>query len=287
MPSPAPPSPVPSPVPSIAPPGRPAPWGPTEAGRRNSPTCRPATHAHHLRLLSFNTRRAEGPPGSLKRLAHEIRALEPDLVLLQEVDRFQRRSRRVDQARVLADLLGMHDSYSPTVVRGRSQYGTLILSRHPIVDTGRIRLPGRPGVEPRALHWATVDVRGRLMNVYNTHLESVRPRLRLRQARTVLRTVRRDRRPVVVGGDLNSWPASGLVAEVSAHLTDTWSAGSGPSATGAGGRKIDYLFVGRHFTPVRSRTLPSSVSDHHRLWADVRIRVPRSCGKRGASATRP
>ena len=225
-----------------------------------------------LRVMSFNTHRSSG---SLDSVAGEIRELQPDVVLLQEVDRFQARSGGTDQAEHLADAVGMDGSYSANMVRGSGQYGTLILSRHPIVQEGRFDLVGRRGAEPRGLQWVTLDVDGRAVRVFNTHLDAVRPRDRLRQARQVAEVVAREDVPVVLGGDLNAWPTSATVATISQVLTDTWSVGTGRAATGRGGRKIDYLFVGGGLRPLRSRVAVSAASDHDRLWADVRLRAPR------------
>jgi endonuclease/exonuclease/phosphatase family metal-dependent hydrolase len=230
-----------------------------------------------LRVLSFNTHRSSG---SLASVAGEILELQPDVVLLQEVDRFQARTGGADQAELLARAVDMDGSYSANMVRGRGQYGTLILSRHTIVQEGRFDLVGRRGAEPRGLQWVTLDVGGRPVRVFNTHLDAVRPRARLRQAQQVAAVVARETVPVVLGGDLNAWPASSTVAAVSAVLTDTWSVGAGRSATGRGGRKLDYLFVGGGLRPLRSRVAASTASDHDRLWADVRLRPPRCPGQR-------
>lgn len=250
---------------------------PTPPAGLEALVCAQVAGPRPLRLVSFNVHRAAGPAGALDRVATEIAELEPDVVLVQEVDRFQPRTGRVDQAAHLARAAGMHHSYSPTLVRGRGQYGTLVLSRHEIVQEGRYPLAGRPGLEPRAVQWVTLDVHGQPVRVYNTHLEAVRPKVRRAQARQVASLVRRDPLPVVVGGDLNAWPGSPEVAEFSTHLVDTWRAGRGDSATNAGGRRIDYLFVSKRFRPVRTMVVPSSVSDHHRVLADVRLTAPRRC----------
>lgn len=239
--------------------------------------CRTFDRPRKLRILSFNTHRSTG---SLTAVAEEITQLQPDIAILQEVDRKMTRSGGVDQAALLADAAGMDGSFSANLRRGKGQYGTLILTRFAILDEGRIPLKRAPGAEPRGLQWALVDVSGQPVRVYNVHLEAVRPRLRLRQARQVARTLRHDRLPFILGGDLNSPPESELVAKLSRGLEDVWSAvGEGRSATSAGGRKIDYLFV-RSMRPLLSQVADSLVSDHHRLWADVRLDPPKRCRNR-------
>ncbi|WP_210648782.1 endonuclease/exonuclease/phosphatase family protein [Nocardioides sp. SYSU D00065] len=236
--------------------------------------CEENRTAVDLRVMSFNTHRSTG---TLDAVAGEILALEPDVVLLQEVDRRMLRSGSVDQAEVLAEAVGMDGSFSANLVRGTGHYGTLVLSRFDIVQQGRIGLVRGPGAEARGLQWVTLEVAGQAIRVYNTHLEATDADVRLAQARQVAGVLAEDELPVVLGGDLNAWPASAAVATIARELTDTWTAsGQGRSATSSGGRKIDYLFV-RGMRPLLSQVAPSGVSDHHRLWADVRLPAPDTC----------
>lgn len=228
-----------------------------------------------LRVLSFNTHRSTG---SLNAIAEEILELDPDVVLLQEVDRRMLRTGAVDQAEVLADAVGMDGAFSANLVRGAGHYGTLILSRFDIVQHGRVPLVRNPRSEARGLQWVTLEVSGQAVRVYNTHLDARHPDVRLAQARQVAGILAEDDVPTILGGDLNAWPASAAVAAIAGQLTDTWTAaGQGRSATSPGGRKIDYLFV-RGLRPLLSQVAASGASDHHRLWADVRLRAPDTCG---------
>ncbi len=228
-----------------------------------------------LRVLSFNTHRSTG---TLNAVAEEILEVDPDIVLLQEVDRRMVRSGAVDQAEVLADAVGMDGSFSSNLARGAGHYGTLILSRFDIVQQGRIPLVRSPRSETRGLQWVTLEVSGQAVRVYNTHLDATRADVRLAQARQVAGILAEDDLPTILGGDLNAWPASAAVAAISDQLTDTWTAaGQGRSATSRGGKKIDYLFV-RGLRPLLSQVATSGASDHHRLWADLRLRPPDTCG---------
>ncbi len=227
-----------------------------------------------LRVLSFNTHRSAG---TINAVAEEILELDPDVVLLQEVDRRMLRSGAVDQAEVLADAVGMDGAFSANLARGSGQYGTLILSRFDIVQQGRVSLVRSARSEARGLQWVTIEVSGQAVRVYNTHLDATHPAVRLAQARQVAGIIAEDRFPTILGGDLNAWPASAAVGAIAGQLTDTWTAtGQGRSATSRGGRKIDYLFV-RGLRPLLSQVAASGASDHHRLWADVRLRPPDTC----------
>lgn len=237
--------------------------------------CEQFRQSVRLRVLSFNTHRSTG---SLDAVAREILEVDPDVVLLQEVDREMIRTGGVDQAELLAEAVGMDGSFSTNLVRGTGGYGTLILSRFPIVQQGRIQLVRSPRAEGRGLQWVTLEVSGQALRVYNTHLDATRPDVRLAQARQVAGVVAGDDVPTVLGGDLNAWPGSAAVAAIGSELTDTWqAAGEGRAATSRGGRKIDYLFA-RGLRPLVSRVEESGASDHDRLWADLRLTPPDTCG---------
>lgn len=93
--------------------------------------------AEDLRVMSFNLHGAQGPYGDqftseaeLRRLAETIRREKPDIVLLQELDRFAIRSNHSDTLVELARRLGATGAvYTPrgTLVTGR-QEGTGVLT---------------------------------------------------------------------------------------------------------------------------------------------------------------
>lgn len=174
-----------------------------------------AVGPRRLNVMTFNVAHAGLAPGGLGRVAAVIRSGRPDVVGLQEVDRSWSRSGGADQAAELGRMLGMGSRFSPTLDCASSDlegdgvcaYGTAILSRFPIVagSERRYRLPVRAGEEPRALARVTIDVGGRMVDVFNTHL-SFREPSRVREVSVVARRLRADRRPFVLTGDLNALP---------------------------------------------------------------------------------
>jgi endonuclease/exonuclease/phosphatase family metal-dependent hydrolase len=130
-----------------------------------------------IRLVTFNVRHGADDDGRVdaERLAQAVAALEPDVVALQEVDRDQDRSDRVDVLRAVADAVGaretrfvpalsgqvdLHragDAGAPDVAAlvrtwagrrrshgdetGSPAYGIALLSRHPVRTWRRLRLP--------------------------------------------------------------------------------------------------------------------------------------------------
>lgn len=109
-----------------------------------------------MRLLSYNIQYGRGRDGrfDLARIASEVAGA--DVIALQEVERFWRRSGGVDQPALLAELLsGYHQVYGVgvdidasecaadgrIVCRRRRQFGNLLLSKTPIVAARSHLLP--------------------------------------------------------------------------------------------------------------------------------------------------
>ncbi|WP_056925023.1 endonuclease/exonuclease/phosphatase family protein [Nocardioides sp. Soil805] len=240
--------------------------------------CRKLQESVDVRVVSFNTHRSFG---GIATVAQEIRSLEPDVVLLQEVDRFHGRTGGIDQVAYFADALGMQGTFSPNVVQGSGQYGTAILSRFDILDSGRFPLPNAAGGEPRGLQWAGLEIGGQEVRVYNTHLQNKLVGLRESQGRYVAGILAGEEAPTILGGDMNATANTPTVGPLLAHLVDAWPlAGSGPEGTGPNGSRIDFVMASPTLTPQRAQVLRSSVSDHARVFVDYVVPASTDCPTR-------
>ena len=229
-------------------------------------------------MVSFNTHRSFG---GIATVAQEIRSLDPDIVLLQEIDRFHGRTGGVDQVAYFADALGMQGAFSPNVVQGNGQYGTAILSRFEILDSGRFPLPNSAGGEPRGLQWAGVEVGGQEVRVYNTHLQNKLVGLREAQARHVAGILAGEEQPAILGGDMNATANTPTLGPLLAQLVDAWPvAGSGPEGTGPNGSRIDFVMASPTLEPQGAQTLRSAVSDHARVVVDYVVPASTDCPTR-------
>jgi endonuclease/exonuclease/phosphatase family metal-dependent hydrolase len=186
-----------------------------------------------LRVATWNIfggRTWDGARVDLDLTLATLRRLDADLVALQEVDRDQPRSGGVDQARVLAEALGMRYRFTPALLGtpgqhrgwrpvdpgvddpGGPAYGIALLSRLPLDQVEVVRLPRRGREEPRVAQVAEVAVGGGPVTVTGTHLSFV-PRSGIAQLRALLRRLdgRGGRRLLL--GDLNlGWPLVRVVA---------------------------------------------------------------------------
>src|SRR6187401_3225015 len=68
-----------------------------------------------IKVLTYNIHHGRGTDGkySLERIASVIAAQDPDIVALQEVEKFRTRTAHDDQPEHLAELLGMKHVFAP------------------------------------------------------------------------------------------------------------------------------------------------------------------------------
>lgn len=167
-----------------------------------------------LRVLSYNIRHGRGMDDSvnLPRTAAVIRALQPDIVGLQEVDDRVTRSGKVDQAATLGALLGLEHAFGAFMDYQGGRYGLGILSRFPIVRATSVRLPD--GNEPRIALAAELRLPGdRTVIVVNVHFDWVADdAFRFAQASALTRFLDSLTVPYLLLGDFNDEPGSRTLA---------------------------------------------------------------------------
>jgi len=240
-------------------------------GSRPATTCVPQGSDISLSVLSFNTHSAQGRNGvEMEQVAREIAAWDPDIVLLQEVDRNRASSRRTDQPGYYAQQLGMEVAFGVNVLhQGNGEYGVATLSKYPIVGTSNTHLPNdpsRPKAQQRGILNTQIQVGDTTISVYNTHLQHIYDDLRLRQMDVVTDILAADPLPKIMGGDLNSGPNSAVLSATRSVLRDSWLAagvGAGATAPASNPRaRIDYVLYTDPLVPVNSQVYYSEVSDH-------------------------
>ena len=223
-----------------------------------------------LNVLTFNIHSALGPNGGLdlEQIAREIESWDPDVVLMQEIDRFRHHSGGIDQPAWFADRLGMEYSYGPNESPGNGQIGNATLSRFPIVEQTNTHLPNQPGLRDallRGLLHTSIEVEDRVVSIYNTHLQPAYDSLKLSQMQVVAQSLAADPQPMILGGDFNAVSGSQVMSLAGQYLDDVWdSVGVGPEGTSPGAHRarIDHVLYSSPFVPSTARTIESAVSDH-------------------------
>jgi len=252
-----------------------------------------------LRVMTYNIHHGSGNiectdvPGGpdceldLDLIAEVIRSHDADIVGLEEVDRFWRRSGYQDQPAYLARALGMHYCYGANLVHPVDshadvphEYGTAILSQFPIQDCQNTLLPRvDETTEQRGLLQAFINVRGVPLRFAVTHLQHTSDVERTVQAARVAELIVPVIDPTVLVGDLNADPPEPSLDPIEALLNDSWLlAGEGEGLTGFIDepeltRRIDYIwvsdpvFVNRIYVAHDTNTVLAS--DHLPVVADI------------------
>ncbi len=187
-----------------------------------------ASFRQSAEILDWNIDRGQHLAG----IEAEIRSIRPDLCIFQEVDLGARRTHGQDVAQELAETFGMNYAWAPefqelsqSTAAGAAFHGQAILTSLPIRSTRILRFTNQSGFwKPRPLlisslpllqrreggriaEISELDNGGRLLVVYNLHLESRGDeQLRLRQLNEVLADAKRypSNTPLIVAGDFNT-----------------------------------------------------------------------------------
>ncbi len=129
-----------------------------------------------FRLVSYNICSAHFEQGrytadNLHRLAVTLTDKSFDAVCLQEVDRGAARSEGVDMAARLAELAGYSYTYFIKIRDFQGgEYGTAILSRHPILEAQTLNFAVRIAKQGTSCGYVVLDVEGERVTLFNTHL---------------------------------------------------------------------------------------------------------------------
>jgi len=244
-----------------------------------------------LRVMSYNIRSGNG---NLEGTAAAIRASTPDVVALQEVDvHWADRSGFVDEASALGARLGMQVRFAriyqlagATAAAPPREFGVALLSRLPITRWSNDTLTRLSTQDPNpvptpmpGLLDATLDVRGTLVRVFNTHLDyRADPRVRRQQVSEMVARIGAASEPTIVFGDMNAKPDAPEIQPLLRRLRDAWSvAGAGPGLTypaDAPSERIDYVLVSASFH-IRAASVPATqASDHRPVVVDLILERP-------------
>jgi len=258
-----------------------------------------------LRLASWNIfrgRTREGDRFDLDLVLRALRDVDADVVALQEVDRDQEESGTSDQARVLAEALGMDWRYAATLYGpvgqappagtpvaeppasdpGGAAYGIALLSRQPFTRAETVRLPRTGRKEPRAALLTEVPTGAGPVTVAGTHLtNSLLPSAG--QLRFLQRQLIGWPAPRLLLGDLNLWLTLVRVASRRGWQPlvrgGTWR-NRAPGTFGWTVQLDHVLAHGGGLRPGRSRILAGPASDHRAVVVEVELLPARGADRR-------
>jgi len=198
----------------------------TTAPSTSISTSTSTTSVSRLKVLHWNTHYGVGTDGkySIDRIATYIAKYSPDLVSLNEVTRYAYYNTSEDQASRYAALLksktGRTWYYYYRVDSGASKgVGNIVLSRFPIAATSHCQLSTR-----RVAVNGTVNVNGRVINFWSTHLDSSSGNsLRLTEVRNLLSCTGNFAQQRIIAGDFNAQAGDSEIGNMKNYYYDTWA----------------------------------------------------------------
>ena len=273
----------------------------------------PRAKARDLRIMTYNIKHGQtnasctqpapipGQPPfpdcnlDLQASIEVIRAHEPDIVGVQEVDRFWARSAYEDEPAALSAALGLnHSCYAANLNHQPDshsnvphQYGTVILSRFPILACSNTLLRRTGNNEQRGLTLALINVRGVPLQFYNTHLHTTAADRQMQTADIAEVIDAAGDGSKVIVGDFNARPDAAELAPIYERFKDAWVEAGVPAPDNPMGftsparpvlnptSRIDYAFLASQVgvdavvVPIDQQT--RLASDHYPVVADIAL----------------
>ena len=223
---------------------------------------------YRLRVATYNIRAGADVDRDVSVIAEDIRALDLDIVGLQEVDICTKRSNLTDQLQTIAELAG-YPFYRFTFCMDYQdgEYGTAILSKYPIMEYKTVKLYSE-GVEERSVGCAVIEVGSELIHYFNTHLSlenSFIRSLQFAQIAGVLADVKRtsESNDYIVTGDFNTEHMLEFRIFPDRALVNHGEMKSFPATNQA----IDNIIVSPHWQIEDYGMVETGHSDHHLIYA--------------------
>ena len=225
-----------------------------------------------IKLVSFNIRHGKGTDGSVSvhRVVKILKDIQPDLVCLQEVDRFMPRSFLLDQTKWLAQSTGMNCAFAPNLRFNKiAAFGNAILSKFSIIKEGNVLLPGDR--EKRGLQHCFLAIRGgKQVWLFNTHLGLSRAE-RETQVQTITAEISKISGPFLLAGDLNAAPEAPELRPLAARLQYACSGNINTFPTSNPRHPFDHIHISSHWLVEKVYAFPSQASDHLPLVCSLRL----------------
>lgn len=173
-----------------------------------------------LRVVSYNVHACIGRDRRFlpNRIADVLDPLNADFIALQEIRDHPFEGSTVSD--FLAHRLQMHAYRGPTLTRGDSPYGNLLLSRAPALRCRPhdLSIAGR---EPRGAIEADFQIRGKRLRIFITHF-GLTANERNRQVRMLMPALDRDDTDIcILAGDINEWRPAARTLRALRHVFGT------------------------------------------------------------------
>jgi len=182
-----------------------------------------------IKVMSYNIHIGIPPtkPGTtdIDAIVKAIKAQDPDIVALQEVDVNTARTGKINEAAVIAEKLKMNFFFAKAIDHDGGDYGVAILSKFPLSETRIHRLTTIEGTkgEPRVMATAKITLKnGQPIRFASTHLDAQRPATnREKQISEINSISASETLPLIIAGDFNAEPQSTVISKLDEMFTRT------------------------------------------------------------------
>ncbi len=157
---------------------------PTNDNTAPAYTADTAAESAELTVATYNIKACTGGD-QLEAVAKVITESGADIVALQEVDSYAKRSGKIEQIAELSKRTLPYYHFFKAMDFQGGAYGLGILSRYPLENCQTTELKIEKDMEPRILASATVTVQGIPLTIRNTHLSFEDKETRLLQAKSI------------------------------------------------------------------------------------------------------
>ena len=216
-----------------------------------------------IKIATYNVQHAITGEATI---AAVLRGLDADVAGVQEVDFCTDRVGGRDQPALLADLSGMpYYRFTRAVDFRGGGYGTLILSKHPILAYETVPLPSGP-YEPRAVGHAVLELGGTRVDFFNAHLSYEDRAIRTVQFRALAALTKPYRRFILTGDfnvdDLGEFDPVGapLAVNREERVIGSFIESDAP---------IDNILFSAGFAEIEAGRVEEPGSDHYPVCATV------------------
>ncbi len=180
--------------------------------------CTWGIQAQTVKIMSLNIHGAQD--ATIEDIAAFIKSQDPDIVTLQEVEYYTKRSKRTndnneDMLCKLAYLSGMQGMFYPIINVHSGKFGNAILSKYGMEKTTNVLLPYMTGTELRAASVCRITLpEGTNVSIVSTHLDMANLQNGMDQVKK-LNELFENKGLVILGGDLNRRLGTSEITEFS------------------------------------------------------------------------
>lgn len=216
-----------------------------------------------MKIASYNIQHAAK---GIDAVAEILKQVDADIVGIQEVDYLNTRSGGADQPKLIAEAAGYpYYRFTRAIDYRGGQYGTMIMSKYPIVSF-TVKGLASGTEESRSIGHAVLDVDGTEVHFFNTHLSYESLSLRTGQFEAISKMLS-DCRHYVLTADFNTQDFSEFGVLAAPLMINR--KGSRHVTFPGGSSAIDNIILSDCFTEISAGTIVSDASDHYILFAET------------------